>query len=45
MKHDTAKKKESSEKGILLDPERKSPRAKEFEDRLSGLIVGQESAV
>jgi ATP-dependent Clp protease ATP-binding subunit ClpB len=32
-------------KGILLDPERKSPRAAEFEDKLSGLIVGQERAV
>jgi len=45
MKSENAKKKESSEKGILLDPERKSPRAKEFEDRLSGFIVGQERAV
>ena len=30
---------------IRLDPDRKSPRAKEFEDRLSALIVGQERAV
>ena len=45
MKNETAKRKETSEKGILLDPERKSPRAKEFEDKLSGLIVGQERAV
>ncbi len=45
MKNDTAKKKESGEKGVLLDPDRKSPRAKEFEDKLSGLIVGQERAV
>ena len=45
MKNDSAKKKESSKDGILLDPERKSPRAKEFEDKLSGLIVGQERAV
>ncbi len=45
MKNETAKRKESSEKGILLDPERKSPRAKEFEDKLSALIVGQERAV
>ncbi len=45
MKQDTAKKKESTEKGILLDPERKSPRAAEFEDKLSALIVGQERAV
>jgi ATP-dependent Clp protease ATP-binding subunit ClpA len=45
MKNETAKKKETLEKGVLLDPERKSPRAKEFEDKLSGLIVGQERAV
>lgn len=45
MKNETAKRKESSELGILLDPERKSPRAKEFEDKLSNLIVGQERAV
>jgi ATP-dependent Clp protease ATP-binding subunit ClpB len=45
MKSETAKRKESGGKGILLDPERKSPRAKEFEDKLSGLIVGQERAV
>ncbi len=31
--------------GILLDPERKSPRAAEFEDKLSSLIIGQERAV
>ena len=31
--------------GILLDPERKSPRAKEFEDRLYSLVIGQERAV
>src|SRR5258707_3160775 len=45
MKSENAKRKESGDKGILLDPERKSPRAKEFEDRLSGFIVGQERAV
>lgn len=45
MKQETAKKKETSDKGILLDPERKSPRAAEFEDKLSSLIVGQERAV
>src|SRR4051794_18023973 len=45
MKSETARKRDSNEKGILLDPERKSPRAKEFEDKLSGLIVGQERAV
>ncbi len=45
MKQETAKKKETTETGILLDPERKSPRAAEFEDKLSSLIVGQERAV
>ncbi|MEP6704467.1 MAG: AAA family ATPase [Acidobacteriota bacterium] len=45
MKNETARRKEIAEKGILLDPERKSPRAKEFEDSLSSLIVGQERAV
>ncbi|NOT46549.1 MAG: ATP-dependent Clp protease ATP-binding subunit [Acidobacteria bacterium] len=45
MKNDTANKKAGAQKGILLDPERKSPRAKEFEDKLSNLIVGQERGV
>ena len=45
MKNETASKKASTEKGVLLDPERKSPRAKEFEDKLSALIVGQERGV
>ena len=45
MKNETANRKTSTEKGILLDPERKSPRAKEFEDKLSALIVGQERGV
>ena len=45
MKQEQAKKKETSDNGILLDPERKSPRAAEFEDKLSALIVGQERAV
>src|SRR6187397_347302 len=45
MKNEAAKRKESADTGVLLDPERKSPRAKEFEDKLSGLIVGQERAV
>src|SRR4051794_17314112 len=45
MKTDTAKKKEISNKGILLDPDRKSSRAAEFEQKLSSLIVGQERAV
>ena len=41
MKQETAKKNENMEHGTLLDPERKSPRAAEFEDKLSSLIVGQ----
>jgi ATP-dependent Clp protease ATP-binding subunit ClpB len=46
MKQEAAiKKKETPEIGILLDPERKSPRAAEFEDKLSSWIVGQERAV
>ncbi len=45
MRNETAKKKEIAKEGVLLDPERKSPRAKEFEDKLSALIVGQERAV
>ena len=45
MKQETVRKKENTDKGILLDPERKSPRAAEFEDKLSSLIVGQERAV
>jgi ATP-dependent Clp protease ATP-binding subunit ClpB len=45
MKSDTAKKKDTVSKGVLLDPDRKSPRAAEFEDKLSALIVGQERAV
>jgi len=45
MKQEAVKKKENTEKGILLDPERKSPRAAEFEDKLTSWIVGQERAV
>ena len=45
MKNEMAKSKETTEKLFVLDPDRKSPRAKEFEDKLSGLIVGQERAV
>ena len=45
MKNETARKKETSTKKILLNPDIKSPRAKEFEDQLSGFIVGQERAV
>lgn len=45
MKQEPAKKKANTEQGILLDPDRKSARAAEFEDKLSGWIVGQERAV
>jgi ATP-dependent Clp protease ATP-binding subunit ClpA len=45
MKQEPAKRKENTEIGILLDPDRKSARAGEFEDKLSGWIVGQERAV
>ena len=44
MKQEAARKKESTAKGILLDPDRKSPRSQEFEDKLSSWIVGQERA-
>src|SRR5260221_11745824 len=30
---------------VFLDPEQKSPRAQDFEERLGGRIVGQERAV
>jgi len=45
MSNETAKRKQSAPKQTLLDPDLKSPRAKEFEDRLLGQIVGQERAV
>ncbi len=46
MKNEMAtKKKQTNEKMVLLDPDIKSPRAKEFEDKLSARIVGQERAV
>lgn len=45
MKQETANKSENTDTGILLDPDRKSPRAAEFEDKLSSRIVGQERAV
>lgn len=45
MKNEMAKKKVSTEKFVLLDPDLKSPRAQNFEDRLSAFIVGQERAV
>ena len=45
MSNETAKRKETNEKLVLLDPDLKSPRAKDFEDKLSSFIVGQERAV
>ena len=45
MKSDMAKKKKNTKKPVLLNPDRKSPRAKDFEDKLSALIVAQERAV
>lgn len=45
MKNETAAKTERTETVQRLDPDKKSPRAKEFEDELSALIVGQERAV
>ncbi len=45
MRNEPGTKREKTETGILLDPDRKSPRAAEFEDKLSALIVGQERAV
>jgi ATP-dependent Clp protease ATP-binding subunit ClpB len=45
MSNETAKNKSTGEKTVLLDPDQKSPRAKEFEDKLSARIVGQERAV
>jgi len=45
MTNKMAKKKKTSDKLILLNPDIKSPLAQDFEDRLSALIVGQERAV
>lgn len=45
MKNEMAKNKETTKKLFLLDPDKKSPRAKDFEDKLSAFIVGQERAV
>ena len=45
MKNESVKKKKENAKPIFLNPDKKSPRAKEFEDKLSALIVGQERAV
>ncbi len=42
---ETTKKKEIGSTGIILDPDRKSPRAKDFEEKLSNLVVGQERGV
>lgn len=45
MSSETTKKTKTTEKQVLLNPDLKSPRAKEFEDKLMGQIVGQERAV
>jgi ATP-dependent Clp protease ATP-binding subunit ClpB len=45
MSNETSKKSKNTEKQIFLDPDLKSPRASEFEDKLSAQIVGQERAV
>ncbi len=45
MKNDTPNKKAGAPKGVLLDPDKKSPRAQDFEEKLSNLIVGQERGV
>ncbi len=45
MSIETAKNKSAGEKIVLLDPDQKSPRAKDFEDKISARIVGQERAV
>ncbi len=44
MKNEVSKKKGTTKK-VMLHPDKKSPRAKDFEDKLSALIVGQERAV
>ncbi len=45
MTNDTAKKQQAKAEPIYLNPDKKSPRAADFEDKLSALIVGQERAV
>ncbi len=45
MSNEPEKNKSTNEKIVLLDPDQKSPRAKEFEDKISARIVGQERAV
>ncbi len=39
------KEKQTTAETVFLDPDQKSPRAQEFEEKLSGRIVGQERAV
>jgi ATP-dependent Clp protease ATP-binding subunit ClpB len=45
MNSDTSKNNVTSQKLVVLDPDIKSPRAKEFEDEIMKRIVGQERAV
>ncbi len=45
MKQESQKKNKMTGKLVLLDPDQKSPRAAEFEDKLTDRIVGQERAV
>ena len=45
MTNKIAKKKKDTNKPILLNPDKKSPRANDYENKLSALIVGQERAV
>ena len=45
MKNEAVKNRPNGEKIVLLNPDLKSPKAKDFEDRLSSFIVGQERAV
>ncbi len=45
MRNESAKRTPIEKDVIMLDPDRKSPRAKDFEDKVSALIVGQERAV
>lgn len=45
MPNKTAKKKKTTNEPVLLNPDRKSPRASDFENKLTALIVGQERAV
>src|SRR5436189_2968429 len=39
------KQKKTNHEAVMLDPDQKSPRAQEFEEKLSARIVGQERAV